>query len=214
MKDDQSSERVSRSYRMKARAEAAQITEEQIMAAAFSLFSSRPYEQVSLDEIASQAHVTAQTVIRRFGSKEQLFRIVCEQALARAIGDRERALTGNTEQALENLIHHYEQWGNLILHLQKQAAHVPTVRAVTEVGRLYHHQWIERVFSPMLVSYSASVRVRRLAQLIAITDVHVWEICRHERHISVEETTRAFVEVVTALLASSPNWQIRDSLSQ
>ena len=61
-----------RAYRMGARAEAAERTAERIQSAAIGLFRSRPFSEVTLQAIADKAEVTLQTVLRRFGSKEQV----------------------------------------------------------------------------------------------------------------------------------------------
>ena len=44
-----------------------------------ALFAERPYDQVSLPAIAERAGVTVQTVLRRFGSKEDLFAAAAHQ---------------------------------------------------------------------------------------------------------------------------------------
>ena len=70
-----------RPYRMRARAQAAQATAQAIIAAARVLFAERPYDQVSLPVIAERAGVTVQTVLRRFGSKEELFAAAAQRAV-------------------------------------------------------------------------------------------------------------------------------------
>lgn len=62
-----------RSYRKKARAEAERATGEAILDAAFAAFGNEPFDRVTLQRIAEESGVAVQTVIRRFGSKEELF---------------------------------------------------------------------------------------------------------------------------------------------
>ena len=57
---------------MSSRAQAAAATGERLLAAAWQHFTTRPYEEVLLREIATEAQVTAQTLHARFGSKEEL----------------------------------------------------------------------------------------------------------------------------------------------
>jgi AcrR family transcriptional regulator len=59
---------------MSARAEAAEATGERILDAALELFGERPTDQIPLDEVASRAGVSVQTVIRRFGGKGRVTR--------------------------------------------------------------------------------------------------------------------------------------------
>ena len=63
------------------RAEAEHVTGEAILDAALAAFAQEPFDRVTLQRIAAASGVTVQTVIRRFGSKEQLFE---------ALGERER----------------------------------------------------------------------------------------------------------------------------
>jgi AcrR family transcriptional regulator len=203
MKADMRTEQSKRKYFMKTRAEAAVATEERILAASLQLFREQPYNQISLENIASQAQVTVQTVIRRFGSKERLFRIVSEKALYQAIDERNEVLVGNIDSAVEKLIDHYENWGDLILHFLTQAKQISTVNEITEAGRTYHHQWVEHAFFPLLKNLSPSLRHRRLAQLIAMTDIHLWKVFRSDLGLSREETELAFSEVITSLLQAN-----------
>jgi AcrR family transcriptional regulator len=65
---------------MVSRSQAAQRTHKAIIQAAFALYSERDFDQVSLDDVAGQAGVTARTLLRRFGSKEALLDAVAEAA--------------------------------------------------------------------------------------------------------------------------------------
>ena len=97
-----------RPYRMRARAQAAEATAQAIIAAARALFAERPYDQVSLPVIAERAGVTVQTVLRRFGSKEELFAAAAAQRSGQIRADREAAPPGD----LTHLVAHYERWGD------------------------------------------------------------------------------------------------------
>ena len=59
----------SREYRMSARAELAELTGERIVDAMLGRLRGTPYERIRLDDVAADAGVTVQTVIRRFGGK-------------------------------------------------------------------------------------------------------------------------------------------------
>jgi hypothetical protein len=77
---------------MTAQAQAAQATAQAIIAAARTLFAERPYDLVSLPLIAERSGVTVQTVLRRFGSKED------PQRLAYGRQVRRRECGGGQEQ--------------------------------------------------------------------------------------------------------------------
>jgi AcrR family transcriptional regulator len=105
-----------RPYRMRARAQAAEATAQAIIAAARALFAERPYDQVSLPVIAERAGVTVQTVLRRFGSKEELFAAAAHQRSGQIRADREAAPPGD----LTHLVAHYERWGDEQAYLLAQ----------------------------------------------------------------------------------------------
>ena len=62
-----------RPYRMVARAKSTEATGERILDATVELFWERLADQIRLEDVAAVAGVTVQTVIRRFGTKEELF---------------------------------------------------------------------------------------------------------------------------------------------
>ena len=65
-----------RRYRMGARAEATAATRRSIADAWIALFRELHYDEITLDLVAARAGVTVQTVIRHFGSKDELFATV------------------------------------------------------------------------------------------------------------------------------------------
>src|SRR5262249_4056980 len=97
---------------MSARAEAAERTVARIHEAAADLFRSRPFPEVTLQAIADAAGVTLQTVLRRFGSKEQLF-ISAANAQADTVM-RRRAIDagGDVKTIVRTLVASYEEMGD------------------------------------------------------------------------------------------------------
>src|SRR3954467_12074175 len=81
-----------RTYRQGARAEAAQQTRASILGAAARLFSSDPYDAVSLDAIPPAASVAVRSVLRIFGSKEALFETAADLAVRKVNAERDAAL--------------------------------------------------------------------------------------------------------------------------
>ena len=61
-----------RTYRMRARAEAAEQTRLRIIGAAIELAFEKPVAAITLPVIAERASVSVQTVLRQFGSREAL----------------------------------------------------------------------------------------------------------------------------------------------
>ena len=188
-----------RPYRMRARAEAAAETGRRILEAVIELHTERFFDQVSLEDIAERAGVTVQTVIRRFGSKERLIEAAAEEGKRQVIRQRDQAPVGDVEGAVENLVDHYEEWGDSSLLLLAQEERVPAFRSITDTGRALHYAWVERTFAPLLAKRTGMARRRLLAELVAICDVYFWKLLRRDLGLSREQTELAIREAIVAL---------------
>jgi AcrR family transcriptional regulator len=149
--------------------------------------------------VARRAGVSLQTVIRRFGGKQGLFAAAAERETERVRRQRGQAPVGDVPGAVRNLLDHYEQLGTRVLRLLAQEDRSPTLRALAEQGRAYHADWCQRVFAPALEGLEGAQRARRLAQLIAVTDVLTWKLLRHDRHLSRRQTELALIELLQPL---------------
>ena len=196
MKSGGSQELRQRSYRMTARAETAEATAQAIIAAARALFAERPYDQVSLPVIAERAGVTVQTVLRRFGCKEDLFAAAAKPRSGQIRADREAAPPGD----LTHLVAHYERWGDKQAYLLAQETRVEASRAITDAGRQYHRDWVSRAYGPALATLPPATRRRKLAQLTAVTDLGTWRLLRRELGLGQDQTGAAIAELVDACL--------------
>ena len=199
MKNEQSHTRGKRAYRMGSRAEAAEETRTRILDAVIGLHTERYYDQVSLEDVAGRAGVTVQTVLRRFGSKERLIDAASEVVRGRVASQRSEAPVGDVAGAIENLVDHYEEWGESVLRLLAQEDRVPAFRKATDAGRALHHEWVERTFAPFLAERAGEARRRLLAELVAVCDVYFWKILRMDLGLDREQTALALRETILAL---------------
>lgn len=186
---------------MDARAAAAAATGERILDAAEELFWEGPADRLLLSEVASRAGVSVQTVIRRYGSKDGLIAAAAARAVERVSRQRDEAPIGDVAGAVANLLDHYESHGERALRLLADEHTSPTMREITEQGRLVHRRWVERTFSPQLSGLRGATRARRLAQLIAVTDVYAWKLLRRDAELTRGQTERALVELIDGLEA-------------
>lgn len=193
-------QRSKRPYRMKARAEATAATGEAILDAAVELFWERPVDDIPLDEVASRAGVTVQTVVRHFESKEGLFASAVEREGKRVRRQRGEARVGDVDGAVRNLLDHYEDLGEKVLRLLAEEHRSPSLKQLTDRGRAYHASWCRRVFAPALRGLRGARRSRRLAQLIAVTDVFTWRLLRLDRRLSRRQTEIALTEMIQPLM--------------
>ena len=169
------------------------------MDAVIGLHMERYYDQITLDDVAKRAGVTVQTVLRRFGSKDGLIDAASEVGRERIVSQRSEAPVGDIAGAVENLVDHYEEWGESALRLLAQEDRVPAFRKTTDVGRDVHYEWVERTFEPLLAERSGEARERLRAELVAVCDVFFWKILRLDLGLSREQTELAIRETIFAL---------------
>lgn len=169
-----------RAYRQSARAEATAATAERILEATTELFWERPTDQIALGEVAQRAGVTVQTVIRRFGSKDDLLGAAAERQFARTTEER-RPPADDPAAAIDVLLEHYEANGPGVLRL-----------LAAEQS------------SPALAGLRGTDRARRLAQVVAVCDVYTWKLLRHDAGLSRTQTRLAVLELLEPLVAVSP----------
>jgi len=192
-----------RTYRMTARADAAQATADRIVDAAIDVFWERPSHEISLEQVARRAGVTKQTVLRRFGSKAGLFAAAAERSMDRARVGRDDVEPGDLPGAVAALVTHYEQLGDGVLRMLAEEERNPGLREVADQGRAYHVSWCRRVFRPTLSGLRGAGRNRRLAQLVAVCDVYTWKLLRRDRGLSRPQTETALLELLQPLTGDS-----------
>lgn len=190
-----------RTYRMSARAEAAERTGERIIDAMLSRYAAVPYDQLRLEDVAGDAGVTVQTVIRRFGGKPGLLVATIEREFVRLAGDRTAALGEGPSSTLRSLVDYYEDHGALILKMYAEAHQAPGVPELAARARAYHVAWCREAFAASLGDGLDDVtRQRRLAQVVAICDATTWRILRVDGQLSPEQTEEALRELLLPLL--------------
>ena len=191
----------SRGYRMTARAQATEQTGQRIIDAMLGRYVQVPYDRIRLEDVAADAEVTVQTVIRRFGTKHGLLAATVEREFVRLAADRAAAMGDSPERTLHSLVEYYEDHGALILKLYAEAGQAPGVPELAARGRAYHVNWCREAFSePLGPSRDKSTRARRLAQIVAICDATTWRILRFDGRLSPRQTEQALLEMLLPLL--------------
>ena len=191
---------MKRPYVQTARARSVALTGERILDAALARFAAADYDEVTLDQVAADAGVTVQTVLRRFDSKEGVVRALSDRIRAQVLAQRGEAPVGDLAGAVANLAEHYELEGDLVLHLLRQELRVPAYAEVTARGRRLHADWCARVFAPWLDGLDEVDRRRRTAQVVAVCDVHTWSVLRRQEGLSQRQVELALAELLTGVL--------------
>lgn len=187
-----------RAYRMGARAETAAATRERLLAAAWRHFSEQPFDAVRLADVAAEAGVSAQTLHTLFGRKDELF-VLAWRWFASREGARRVAPVGDVETAVRLIYDSYELSGDAALRVLAQEDRIAAVRRMTDDGRLAHRRWVARTFAPQLAELTGATRERRLAALIAATDILVWKLLRREMGLPRRTAERTVTEMILAM---------------
>ena len=187
-----------RTYEMEGRAEAVERTREAILRAAYELWLTEDYDDVSLERVATQAGVTKQTVIRQFGSKDQLACATVDWQRPREEAARVTE-PGDVAAAVDVLVERYERIGDANVRMLALEQRVPAIRYLLEQGRDSHRQWVERVFAPFLPPRKGAARRRRVMAFYAATDVMSWKLLRRDFQLSRADAHAVFLALVSGL---------------
>jgi AcrR family transcriptional regulator len=189
-----------RSYRMTARAEAAERTARHIVDAAVSLWHEGSVEDVTLDAIAARAGVSVRTVIRRFGSRDGVIKAAIASESARITGERDDVAADDLDGALETLLRHYEREGEAVLRTLALEDRVELARAIAETGRAAHREGCARWFATHLPASDDPAFPTRLDAFVAATDIYLWKLLRRDLGRSPRETLTVMRLLVHALI--------------
>lgn len=192
-----------RPYRQTARAKAAEATADRILEAFAARLRDGWFDEIRLDDVARDAGVAVQTIIRRFGGKEGLLDATVERVRDEVLGRRDVA-AGDVAGAIRVLIEDYEALGDLVLRSLAQEDRYPAIRRMTDVGRAEHRAWIAHVFSPWLATLPPDVAQARLDSLVVATDLYVWKLIRRDMARPVAELKALMARLIPAALAGSP----------
>ena len=196
--------RTTRPYRMQSRAEAAQETVNSILRAATSAFGSTGFADVTLRQIADAAEVSVQTVIRRFGSKEVLFEAVVDGERTRVAAKRKVPDGADLHRRIEILVGHYEEDGDVVLHLLSEEDRSPEVARVVAEGRRTHRTWVEAHLPEVFAGAQGAERRQLVDAAVAATDLFTWKLLRRDIGRNPMEVVEVMVRMLDGLREDKP----------
>lgn len=171
-----------RRYVMTARAAKATGTRDRIRLAAMQLYGERTLDGFTLDEVASRAGTTVQTVLRAFGSKEKLVYAAINE-LAAAGTPLRPTPPGDIAAGVHALFDLYELAGDLVIRRLADEDRHPALKPDLDQGRENHRDAVRTMFAPQLAAVSEPARTQLLHALIAATDVYVWKLLRRDHKL-------------------------------
>ena len=186
--------KIVRPYSMRARAAAAEATRVRILAAAAGLFLERFYDDVTLQDVARDAGVSAQTVINHFGGKEPLLAAAVERLQPEMLARRYAPAPGDVPALVEALVDDYEITGDGTIRMLALEGRVAVVDPLLAAGRAGHREWVLAMLG----------RPDLAAELVVATDVYAWKLLRRDQGLTRDETVAAMRRIVESLLATNP----------
>jgi AcrR family transcriptional regulator len=194
--------KTTRRYTQTTRAVAAEETRLRILDAAVALQTARLAAEISLEDVAAQAGVSVQTVLRRFGNRAGLFDAAVVHANSQVEEER-RAPAGDVPAALRILVDHYEKRGDMALMMLAQESTYAHVRQLADAGKAMHRHWVTEVFAFDLDGLGAAALEEAVDLLVVATDVYTWKLLRRDRGLSRATTEHRITTLVSAVLAAA-----------
>lgn len=189
-----------RPYKQGARAQAQQRTRDALIAVALDEFYAGRWRQVSLEAVAKSAKVTKQTLLRHFGSKEELLLQALLQGVQQVLDERWSAPPGDVGGVVENLLAHYEVWGERARHIGDWQSGPSALADISQAGRQLHYDWVEYAFAPQLEGVRGKARRRLRASLIALCDVQFWWVLAHDLKLPPPEVRAILMKLIESVL--------------
>ncbi|WP_296598076.1 TetR/AcrR family transcriptional regulator [Phenylobacterium sp.] len=193
-----------RTYRQTARAAAAEANAQRIVEGFRERLERQWFDEIRLEDVAQDAGVTVQTVIRRFGGKDGLLEAVVD-VIATEILAMRRIAPGDPRRAVRAVVDDYEANGDLVLRMVAQEARYPALRRVTDIGRREHRQWAAEAFAPWLDGLEREHARRRLDALVVATDLYVWQLVRRDMGRPAAELVALMDQFVDAAISLPPS---------
>lgn len=184
---------------MDKRAGAAAETAQAILTATIDLYWQLPIEDVTLAMIAERAGVTVQTVIRKFGNRDDVFTAAAEMARDQVESQRTVPSGADLATIVEILVDHYEIYGDNVMKMLSEESRLPVIAEIAKHGREVHRSWCDDTFSAEIAATRGAQRRRLRAQLVAVCDVYTWKLLRRDSGFSRKETEIAIAEMIAAL---------------
>lgn len=191
-----------RAYEQSARAESTAATGARIVEAFLVRLHQQWYDEITLDQVAEDAGVTVQTVVRRFGGKSGLLAEAIREMVRRA-GESRATPPGDPERLVRNVVDDYERTGDTIIRLLALEGRHAVLHENLSHGRDRHRDWVGKAFAGDLELLEAKSRQTVLDALVIATDVYTWKLLRRDMGRSIAATRIAIIGMIRATLTAA-----------
>jgi AcrR family transcriptional regulator len=190
-----------RPYRQTARADSAEATGRRIVDAFLKRLREQWYDEIRLEQVAEDAGVTVQTVVRRFGGKADLL-AEAVRSMVREARERRATPPGDPERLIRSLVADYERTGDTIIRLLALEPRHAVLREHLTHARRRHRDWITSAFAGDLERLEPGARGSALDALVVATDVYTWKLLRRDMGRGVAATQDAIAGMIRSALAT------------
>jgi AcrR family transcriptional regulator len=167
-----------RKYNAHVQSEVKTLTRQRILDAARDLFLEKWIDELTLQDVAGYAGVTVQTVIRHFGTREQLLRTAVEEIDLGARDHRRLQTDGSLSGIVAALVDYYETYHAWVLRSLAQESRIPELSISLTKGRQQHCDWLLTCFALYLNALSEPQRKALADQLYTLCEIYVWRVYR------------------------------------
>jgi AcrR family transcriptional regulator len=193
-----------RRYDMTGRAAKAEATRVRIRARAMELYRQQPIEDFTLEEVAHRADTTVQTVLRIFGSKDELIYAALEDMAAGGVFLKP-VLPGDVKAGVSAFFDIYESVGDLVMERLNEERRRPALKASLDQGRDNHRDGVGTVFAPQLDRLHGAARTQLLQALIVVTDVYVWKLLRRDMGLGRQAAEAIVRKMISGVIGQEQN---------
>ncbi len=189
-----------RTYTLTNRAKLAAKNDRTILEATADLWKEIPINDISLEKIAERSGVTVRTILRKFGSKEELFKTCIQYDATSIMQTRDQTPAGDISKILDDLLAEYEVMGDAVIRTLASEQEMAIARDILATGRLYHQAWCARVFKKYLPRVQTKNYSIRLMAFVSATDIYLWKLLRRDLHLNVHQTRAVLQELLKGLI--------------
>ena len=189
-----------RRYSMANRAEATERTRKRIEAALIRLLAARPYNSITIVDIAAEADVAVRTVQRHYRTKDELlaaaFRAAAE-TISEEVSKLPPAQSGG--DALRHIVHAaftlYERYKTESWAVYSRAAEVPELRDTARAGLASREARIDELLARWPDAWSIeTATARRL--ILSLTSFPAWRSFTEPGRFSPAEAVAEVAEIL------------------
>ena len=197
--------KVGRRYSMATRERAMEVNRVDVRVAVLSLAAEVRLADITLAVIAKRSGISVRTLLRYYGTRDDLIRTVADEARDLVIEERQ-VDPDDIDRSLELLGDHYEAMAPLVLMMLAQEDTDQIAQAVTRQGRAFHRRWVAELFR---LDPGAAGDDEQLDLLVVATDVFTWKLLRIDRALSRQETLNRMRQLVRAVQSHATSTQGR-----